>query len=235
MKSYFKKEFKMASFEQHINASVIATGVFIAPVFSAGLLTVNQSLIVLSLGIVGGVLPDLDSDSSRPVQIVFKILSVFLPLLFILAFTKNIPIMKLILIWLGTTILLYGVFFKIFLELTHHRGIFHSIPMGILFGELVSAFFFNILNQSVLFSLICGLFIFFGFLIHLILDEIFSVNALGLKLKHSFGTALKLYSKNNILGTLLVYGLIIVLYFYIPYESNFFKVLFDVVQNIRII
>jgi len=225
----------MASFEQHINTSIIATGVLIAPIFSAGLLNVNQSLIILSLGILGGILPDIDSDSSKPVKIIFKILSIFLPLIFILTFTTDMPLLKLILIWFGTTLLLYKIFFKIFLELTHHRGIFHSIPMGILFGEFVSTLFFNVFNQNAFFSLLCGLFLFFGFVVHLLLDEIFSVNALGLRLKHSFGTAFKLYAKNNILGTFVVYGLIIVLYFFIPAENHFFTVLSKIIQNIKIV
>ena len=50
----------MALFEQHVNIAVIATGITIAPLYSAGLIDTNQSIILLGLGLLGGILPDLD-------------------------------------------------------------------------------------------------------------------------------------------------------------------------------
>lgn len=72
----------MASFEQHVNVAVIATGVTIVPFYSSGVVDTSQSLVLLAFGVFGGVLPDLDSDSSKPVQIAFRILSIFLPFLY---------------------------------------------------------------------------------------------------------------------------------------------------------
>ncbi len=42
-----------------------------------------------------------------------------------------------------------------------------------------------------------GLFIGFGFIVHLILDEVYSVDLMNKRMKKSFGTALKLYSYDD--------------------------------------
>lgn len=225
----------MASFEQHVNVTVIATGIVIAPLHTAGLLDINQSLVALGLGLVGGMLPDLDSNNSKPIQIVFKILSIFLPLLVLLAVFDDLSIAKMLIIWLGASLFLHLGVFKVFLSLTTHRGIFHSIPMGLLFAQLTTLIFHYILDITMTTSLISGFFIFFGFMTHLLLDEIFSVNALGLRMKKSFGTALKVYDKNNHMGSIVLYALVIILFFIIPIESELFINIFDTLKNVKIL
>jgi hypothetical protein len=225
----------LASFEQHVNVTVIATGIVIAPLHAAGLLDINQSLVALGLGLVGGMLPDLDSNNSKPIQIVFKILSIFLPLLVLLAVFDDLSIVKMLIIWLGASLFLHLGVFKVFLSLTTHRGIFHSIPMGLLFGQLTTLAFYYMLHISITTSLISGFFIFFGFMTHLLLDEIFSVNALGLHIKKSFGTALKVYDRDNHMGSMVLYALVAILFFIIPLESEIFMNIFSTLKNVKII
>ena len=229
----------MASFEQHINTAVVTTGMTVVPLHSAGLLDMNQSLVALSLGIFGTMLPDLDSNHSKPTQIVFKMSSIFLPLIVLLSIPNVLPIIYIIAIWIVSSVILHYVFFKIFLSITSHRGLFHSIPMGIFFAQATILLFYNILELERTFSLLAGFFIFFGFITHLVLDEIFSINVLGMELKRSFGSALKIYAKNNILGTLLLYALIVTMFYTISLEESLYINLYDDIyqtfSNVKII
>lgn len=224
----------MASFEQHVNTAVIATGVLIVPFHTSGIVNTQQSIALLALGLLGGILPDLDSDNSKPVQAVFRILSIFIPLLVLLVIGDNLSVISLIIFWLGTSALLHLTLFKLFLKLTVHRGIFHTIPMGLVMGELTSVLLYYQLQLPLYFSVLSGLFLCFGFFIHLLLDEAISLNALGLHTKKSLGTAFKLYSKNNIFGSVILYILLIGLFLMLPYNAYSYQSILDVFNSIRI-
>ncbi len=225
----------MASFEYHVNIAVVTTGILITPIYSAQLLDVNQSLIILSIGLIGGLLPDLDSDNSKPIQIIFKMMSIFLPLLVLISIGENLPILYMIGLWILSTILLQILFFQLFLKLTVHRGIFHSIPMGVVFAQSTVLIFYYTLQQDLVFSTIAGIFLFVGFIVHLLLDELVSVNALGFRMKKSLGTAFKFYDKHNRFGTIALYFIILFLYFVMPaeIETNTYAKLLDLFNNMN--
>ncbi len=227
------KGVSIASFEQHVNGAVIATGVVIAPLHSASLINTTESFIALGLGLIGGVLPDLDSDNSRPIQIVFKIFSIFFPLLIILGLFHDLSIVYLVGYWIISTLLLRITLFKLFISFTTHRGIFHTIPMGIVFGQITTLVFYKSFSFDLAFSTVAGSFLFFGFIVHLLLDEFVSLNALGIKVKKSFGTAFKLYDKSNPLATVLLYLFIIGFFFFVPINFDIFIQIFDIMGNVR--
>lgn len=195
----------MASFEQHMNISIIGTGIVLAPLYSAGLIEMSSSIIALSLGIIGGMLPDLDSDNSKPLRATFKIVSTFVPLVLILLYFSSLSMLELVGLWMLFSIVLHVTLFEFFLKVTTHRGVFHTIPMGVVFGLLTfmaASSLFNVPEKN---ALLYGFFLSYGFILHLILDEIFSVNALGVSMKKSFGSALKMYDKKNMIGTFALY------------------------------
>ncbi|MEA3227505.1 MAG: metal-dependent hydrolase [Campylobacterota bacterium] len=229
----------MASFEQHINVAVVSTGLIIVPLHSSGLLNVSESLIALSLGIFGTMLPDLDSNHSKPTQIVFKMSSIFLPLIVLLSIPNLLSIVSIVGIWVISSFLLHYIFFKTFLSITSHRGLFHSIPMGIFFAQLTIFIFYNFSGVDKTFSLFAGFFIFFGFMIHLILDELYSINLYGMEIKRSFGTALKLFDKNNMIGTVLLYALIGTMFYTISFDESLYIALYEdilkTLMNVKII
>ena len=74
-------------------------------------------------------------------------------------------------------------------KITVHRGMIHSIPMAILAGQLTFFAVTGTIEERLLKAASLTL----GFLSHLILDEIYSIDSTGakLRLKKSFGTALK--------------------------------------------
>ena len=224
----------MASFEQHVNGAVIATGIMIVPLHTASLLNVEQSLIALALGLIGGILPDLDSDNSKPLQIVFKIFSIFLPLIILLSLFGESTLFELMGYWILSSFILHITLFKIFTTITIHRGVVHSVPMGILFGQITTYIFYTSLSYDIIFSTLAGLFLTYGFFIHLLLDELVSLNALGIKMKKSFGTAFKFYDANNIFGTLFLYILVIGFFFLIPINTDVFMEIFEVMKNVKV-
>ena len=57
-----------------------------------------------------------------------------------------------------------------------------------------------------------GLFVSVGYVIHLVLDEVYSVDLTGARVKRSFGTALKLISSNVKTTGLLVLATMLVFY-----------------------
>jgi len=228
-------EATMAAFKEHVNIATIVVGVVVITLYSSNLLTLYQTLVALFIGIMGGILPDIDSNHSKPLQGVFKIFSIIVPLLILLSFFHVMSVLKTILLWILFALLLRITLFKFFLHLTHHRGIFHSIPMAILVGELTLLFTYYTTKIDLKVSVIYGFIIFFGFIIHLLLDEIYSIDAFGIKMKKSFGTALKLYDKQNIIGTLIIYFLIILIYFFLPDVHTIIIKLFHTISNIKLI
>lgn len=223
----------MASFEQHVNAAVVASGVAVVPLYSASIVDINQTVALFSLGILGGVLPDVDSDNSKPVQISFRILSIFLPLIAILTTLHTLSVTKILLMWVFYSLILHFVIFKLFLASTHHRGIFHSIPMGALMALLVVYLFQEILKFQTVFAILSGLFIFYGFFIHLLLDEIVSLNLLGKHMKKSLGSAMKLYDRNNLIGTSILYVAIAGLLFVLNLDITIFEKIFVSFQHLK--
>lgn len=191
---------------------------------------------MLFVGIVGGLLPDIDSDSSKPLTILFEILSITLPLVALIALFAPMPILKTILAWLLLGLFLRLTLFKLFLRFTRHRGIFHSVAMAVLVGEVAALVLHKLFGVGMRLSAIYGFMLFFGYMIHLILDEIYSINALGLRMKRSFGSALKLYDRDNPIGTLIVYVLIALLYYlYLRgIDSSIKQILHLLVSSLRL-
>jgi hypothetical protein len=60
------------------------------------------------------------------------------------------------------------------------------------------------LRWNILHCWLSGFFIGFGFLVHLLLDELYSVDLTNRRMKKSFGTALKLYSYRNKTSSILM-------------------------------
>jgi membrane-bound metal-dependent hydrolase YbcI (DUF457 family) len=92
-------------------------------------------------------------------------------------------------------------------RLTVHRGMFHSIPAAVLCGELVYLSAAGTQEER----LLKGAALTAGYLSHLILDEVCSIDSTGrvfkpFRLKKSFGTALKWSDPKRKFGTFMLYA-----------------------------
>jgi hypothetical protein len=164
---------------------------------------------LLSAGLcsMAGMLPDIDSSSSRSFQECIYFAAGLCAVMVVermrfFGFDHNS-------IMLGGAIAFLFVRFAIgelVKKLTVHRGMFHSIPAAILTGELIFCLSSGDFGERIAKS--CA--IVAGYLSHLILDEICSVDCAGkkIRLKQSFGTALKFYDSKHIITTAILYLLV---------------------------
>jgi len=205
----------MANFKTHLSTGIIfgiicATGAVIYGITSEWSIL---ALLVLAISI-GSFLPDVDSDSSIPFKIVFYTFSIILSIFTIFWTINNYPNQPLLIISLplATFIIVRFVFGSIFKKFTHHRGIFHSVPMAIvsILGTLLilqnCSHFAS--TEQLLLSIGVGI----GFISHLILDEIYAAtNFNGKKFRpnKNLGSALKFWS-SSLPITLLVYIIIFI-------------------------
>src|ERR1022692_4881281 len=128
----------MANFQGHITTSAVlgvAVGAFGAWYFNYGWGTV---FLATGLTTIGGMLPDLDSDSGIPVRELFGLAGVIVPLLLVhrlqrLDLTSEQLLVVLGAIYLGVR---YGVA-EIFRRITVHRGMYHSLPAMLIAGLAV--------------------------------------------------------------------------------------------------
>jgi hypothetical protein len=159
---------------------------------------------------VGGMMPDLDSDSGVPVREMFNLAGVMIPLMLlrrILSFGLEMEHVLLILgvLYLGIR---YGVSYW-FKKMTVHRGMFHSIP-GMFVAGLATflAYHHPDMGPRILLAVAVTI----GFLSHLLLDELCAVDFRGLKpsLNQFAGSALKFGSKSR-WATGITYALLLAL------------------------
>jgi len=171
-----------------------------------GLATAHQMVVYFLLGIVGSLLPDVDSKSSAPVHVTFALLSTLLAFvaMFYLAnaFTS---VAELLLVWLATYLVFRWFVFFLFNRLTDHRGLFHSLPAAALAIVTTAAVAHRLLDLSALDAWMTGCFVGLGYLVHLLLDELYSVHLFGMRHRRSLGTALKVYRKGHPVATLSLY------------------------------
>jgi membrane-bound metal-dependent hydrolase YbcI (DUF457 family) len=200
----------MAKFKTHLAGSIITgLGISVAGFTSIGL-NLTQAFAVFIVGSVGGILPDLDSDSGRPLTLLFGLISVLIPALLISWFPGKDSLSSEFLIsyFVFSYFLINYVFCEIIKKFTIHRGIMHSIPFAIQCGMLGYLLFVSSGKQL---AIIAGCAILIGCLVHLILDEL---NSFTFKfgfipwLKRSSGTALKLKT-DSLLTNIFIYSLVI--------------------------
>jgi LexA-binding, inner membrane-associated putative hydrolase len=184
----------MASYRGHLTFST-GLGVTYAGA-SVWLLNVDPALAGVAglLTALGGLLPDLDSDSGVPVREMFNLAATLLPLMELRRLAGlGLSPEQMLLAFAGMyAVIRFGVR-AVFKRFTVHRGMFHSVPAMLIAG-LVVFLGYNHPNPAVRGYLAFGTML--GFLSHLVLDELCSVDFRGLapKLNQFAGTALKLRS-----------------------------------------
>jgi membrane-bound metal-dependent hydrolase YbcI (DUF457 family) len=188
-----EKGVAVAAFRQHMMVSTT-----LGASYSGALIYVGgdwgHSLLAGSLCGLAGMLPDLDSDSGRPVQETFGLLAAVVPVMLLRRLSKlGINPESMTLIFVGMYVFIRFGLSWIFKHLTVHRGMFHSLPAAAIAAELV---YLGDESHGLWPSLVLAGGVFLGFLSHLLLDEIYSFERRGLtiKVKGSAGTAFKLAS-----------------------------------------
>jgi hypothetical protein len=187
----------MANFTTHIAVGTVVSGALATLTLAADVVD-QQSLVAVTLaGVVGSILPDIDLKDSRPSRALFSGLAVFFSFAVLFSCASRYSIAELWILWLGTLVgVRYGVH-AVFHQIAIHRGIWHSI-LATVFCALVTAIVFKYLmgfHEGI--AWLGAGFLAIGYLTHLVLDELYSVDVMDTRIKASFGTALKLADLNN--------------------------------------
>jgi membrane-bound metal-dependent hydrolase YbcI (DUF457 family) len=220
----------MAAFKQHVTfSSVIGIGYAGA----LGYLGVEWTHSALAGALCGfaGMLPDLDSDTGKPVKELFGITAVLAPMLLIHRIERAgmSPEGAILFAAVAYATVRFGLA-AVFRRLTVHRGMFHSIPAAIIAAEIV--FLSHRCHEEYgRLTLSGGVLI--GYLSHLVLDEIWAVDARGLipKFNKAAGSACKFFSQ-SIPATLTTYVILTALTYGIGVELGYIEPIHLPIENV---
>ena len=182
----------MANFATHLAVGIIGSGALATLTLASGMVPPADIVTLAIAGSVGAILPDIDLGNSRPSQLLFTGLGIVIAFAVLFNVGYKYSIAEMWLVWTATFLAIRFGGANIFHHLSHHRGIFHSLLAGLFFAALTSIFYARGLGHGPGLAWLAGAFVFVGFLSHLILDEIYSVDVMNNKIKKSFGTAIKI-------------------------------------------
>jgi membrane-bound metal-dependent hydrolase YbcI (DUF457 family) len=186
----------VADFKTHITTSSflgVAYGVA-----ARGLFDVPLSTCVLAGGLCGvsGMLPDVDSNSSKPLKESLAFGGAVVAMMTADRFAQ-LGMKPEWIVLCGAAVYLFvrfvvGGFLR---RYTVHRGMFHSLPAAVIFGEVA---FLLASGTDVRIRAYKAGAVVIGYVSHLVLDELYSLEwRRGRpRLKKSFGTALKMFSRS---------------------------------------
>jgi len=185
----------MAGFKTHITASGIL-GIGYGGI-AFGFYDVPLSTSILAGGLCGvsGMLPDIDSGPGVPLRESMAFAAAVVPMMMIDRLRQfGMPPEFIVLTGAGIYLTIRFMLAAMLRRYTVHRGMFHSIPAAIIFGEIA----FLLASGDLDMRIYKAGGVVAGYMSHLILDELYSLEWYRgrLRLKKSFGTAVKLISRN---------------------------------------
>jgi len=216
---------RMADFATHMGWAAIGAGLAASATYAADIVPSADLLTLTTAGVVGGILPDIDLEKAVPSRALFTGLGLTLAFIVLFNFKASYSITELWLIWMAVFIAIRFGLYHLFHRNAIHRGIFHSVLAGLFFMAFTTALLAYSLGREPVVAWMAGLFVFGGYLIHLVLDEIYSVDITGARLKRSFGSALKLFDKNSVSASLLMAGALVATLLITPPSEDFRRIM----------
>jgi membrane-bound metal-dependent hydrolase YbcI (DUF457 family) len=187
----------MANFPTHIAVGTVVSGVLATVTVAADIVAPENIIAVTLAGVLGSVLPDIDLEDSRPARAMFAGLAVFFSFAVLFSLERKYSIAEMLILWLGTMLFVRYLAKDVFFRFSYHRGIWHSL-LAMVFCAFVTAWVYSrLLGRDDAVAWLAACFLAIGYLTHLILDEIYSVDVMDTRIKSSFGTALKVFDWNH--------------------------------------
>lgn len=214
----------MANFKTHLVAAAAVSGAASISLLSLQLAKPMETGGYFLLGVLGGLLPDIDSDRSTPLTMIFYFLSMYCAFALVFNWAAQYSFAELLAIWVAVYFAIRYLVFKIVTQITIHRGTFHSL-LAVVFVTLLtvdSSYYF--LHHPPHMAWNAGAFMGIGYLVHLSLDELYSVDLQNKRMKKSFGTALKPFSRANLGSSLLMMAILGVFIHYAPPVKSYWGV-----------
>jgi membrane-bound metal-dependent hydrolase YbcI (DUF457 family) len=214
----------VADFKSHITGSTLVGIGYGYWGVTTQAMSIESGIVAGGLCAVSGMLPDLDSDSGIPLRETSMFIAAVMPMLMIdrfrdLGLSHEAMAVAAMLVYIAIRF----VAVEFFKRYTVHRGMWHSLPAAAVAGLIA---YLVMPCQSEAVRVYKTLAVVLGFTVHLVMDEIWSVDTSGgIRFKKSFGTALKFFS-DSALANLSVYGKLFLL-IYLAWGDG------DVAQRIR--
>ncbi len=187
----------MAGFKTHITTSSLLGVGYTGVGLYLGL-PLESSLIAGGLCGIGGMLPDIDSDSGIPFRESMGFAAAIVPVLMLDRFREFHLNHEHMVLLTGSLYLFvrFGIA-RLLARYTVHRGMFHSLPAALIFAG-ITFLVSGCTDLQLRYFKATGIFI--GVMSHLLLDEIYAVEWTRgrWRFKKSFGTAMKLWGKNGL-------------------------------------
>ncbi|MBR2537591.1 MAG: metal-dependent hydrolase [Hyphomicrobium sp.] len=185
----------MANFTTHIAVGTVVSGALATLTLAADVVAPENLVAVTLAGVLGSVLPDIDLKDSRASKTMFAGLGIFFSFAALFNAATKFSIAELWIIWLGTLVLVrYGLHY-VFHRTSVHRGIWHSLIAGVFSSVATALVFFYVLKKPEGVAWLAAGFMMIGYITHLVLDEMYSVDVMDTRIKASFGTALKIFDR----------------------------------------
>lgn len=213
----------MANFATHLYGAALVSSVATLGLYGTGLAGAQTAQACFFLGVAGGLLPDIDANASKPVRGFFTLLAVALAFFISFALTGRLPLWGLFLVWLGTFLLVRFGVFEAFARFTVHRGVWHSWLAVALSALTATNLAYHLLDIDARGAWLAGGFIGLGYLTHLCLDELASIDFWGRRVRRSFGTALKPWSSAAPWASLGMLALVLALSYTAPSVEPLFQ------------
>jgi hypothetical protein len=202
----------MANFRTHLTVAALVSGVAAFASYGEGLSSSAETQSLFVVGTAAGLLPDIDADDSTPVRGLFNLAGIITGFLVAFRFAGVIGVFEQMLVWVGVALLVAFPLRWAFARLTVHRGIWHSLLMGLVVALTVTTLAPMLVSGlRPTLAWLSGGFVLLGYLTHLVLDELASVDLLDRQVKRSFGTALKPLSLRAWPWSLVLVGLTVLL------------------------
>ena len=187
----------MAGFRMHVTTSAVLGCGYAGVGHAAYGVPLDTAIVAGAMCGFSGMLPDLDSDYGVPLRETMAFTAAIVPMLLVGRF-QSLELTHDAMVLVAVSLYLFVRFgiTNIIRKYTVHRGMFHSIPAGLIFAGL--AF---IVTGAAPLEIRCykagG--VLAGFMSHLVLDEIYAVEWKGghWRFKKSFGTALKFWGDDG--------------------------------------
>jgi hypothetical protein len=199
-------EESVANFSTHLGVGAVASGLGASVALAAGAVAPQSISTLICAGIVGSILPDIDLQKSHPSRMLFGALGILFAFIALFQYYQAYSIAELWAIWLGVYALIRLGLWRFFHRHAVHRGIFHSVLAGLVFMALAAIIMTHLLGQDPALGWLAGVFVLLGYLVHLTLDEVYSVDFEGAYIKRSFGSALKIWEYGSPRASLLMTG-----------------------------
>jgi len=120
----------MANFNTHLIVASTVSGMGAVGLLGAGVAEPKEVMLYFSAGTLGGLLPDLDSDNSVLLKLLFSFFAVLFSFLAMFTQAKQFTIAELLILWLVCFLIFYFGVFALFKRFTVHRGVTRVVSTG---------------------------------------------------------------------------------------------------------